>query len=428
MITINHEDIHMKVNARLPGLALLFLAGFLFSTTGTAQETPYAETVKSRDRPELDPLGMPAGGFRLYPSVEVTENYVDNIFAENTDEADDLITILKPEVTARSNWNRHALNFRAGSSIGRYADNSDEDYEDYQLGVNGEIEIQRSSHLFLAVRYARHHIERDSPNDDNGLEPTIFDVASASAAFDYRINRVTVRLETGVEQRDYDDVNGISGEINNDDRDRDIVSGAVRLSYELYPHNSAFIRLSAAQTAYDERLDDNGVNRSSEAYQVDIGSDFRFSGILFGAFFIGALNRDFDSSSLDSIEAVSAGGVLTWVPTGLTTVNLTLYRETRETIVGTSSGILSTRAGLEVDHELLRNLLLSADARVQRDDFKGNAREDDYLGFGLAATYMMNRHLYLSLAYDYEDRESNIAGGVEDFKENRIAVTLRLQK
>jgi uncharacterized protein (PEP-CTERM system associated) len=206
------------------------------------------------------------------------------------------------------------------------------------------------------------------------------------------------------------------------------VSGNVRLSYEFYPYNKAFIRFTADKTDYDERLDDNGVSRSADGYQIDIGSNFRISGILFGEFFIGSLNRDFDDPSLKSIEAVSAGGGLSWIPTGLTTINLSFLREIQETIVSTNSGILVTEAELAIDHELLRNVLLRANAIIRKDDFKGSSREDDYHEYGLGTTYMMNRNLYLSLKYDFVDRDSNSAGGVDDFRNNRVSLTLRLQK
>lgn len=406
---------------------LVFFTAVLSCAVSMAEERVYGETVLSRERPELDPSGIPAGGFRLYPSMDLSEEYDDNIFADNSNAQDDAITLIKPGIAARSDWNTHALNFQADSIIGRYADNPDEDYEDYHAGIEGEIEIRRYSHLYLDAGYEKSHVKRDSPNDENGIEPTVFDVASASAAFEQKINRITGRLEFSAERRNYDDVDGTSGEINNDDQDRDEATASLRLAYEFYPHNEAFVRVSSGTADYKQRLDDNGVNRNSDGYQVDIGSDFRFSGVLFGQFFIGKLSRNFDDAALDSIKAISTGGQLTWIPTGLTTVNLSVSRETQTTIVDNNSGILSTRADLVVDHELLRNLLLRASAGTQNDQFEGDGREDDYLNLGFAATYMMNRNLYLSLDYEYENRDSNSAGGVDDFRRNSLAFTLRLQ-
>ena len=412
----------------IPGRILCFLAVLIFSGQCAAQERPYADTVTGRQRPELDPLGMRTAGFSLFPSVDLTARADDNIFAKDSQEQDDVISIIEPEISIRSNWNVHALNVRLGSSIGRYADNSDENYEDYNIGVNGEIDILHATRLRLAAGYAQGHVDRNSPNDIDGIEPTILDIATVSAVFEHTINRITAHLGATVERRDYDDVDGATGRINNDDQDRDEASADVRLSYELYPYNEAFIRFAVDKTDYDQRLDDNGVNRSAEDYRIEIGSDFRLSGIIIGDFFIGRLYREFDGASLEAIEAFTAGGELAWIATGLTTVNLSLLREIQETVVGTSSGILVTEAELAVDHELLRNVLLAANAVFRKDDFKSSSREDDYHKYGLGVTYMMNRNLYLSLNYDFVDRDSSSAGGVDDFTNNRISLTLRLQK
>lgn len=70
---------------------------------------PRGDTVASRARPELDPLGIRAGAFLIFPELAIDEIYNDNIFAENNDETDDFITSIQPEVTIESDWSRHAL-------------------------------------------------------------------------------------------------------------------------------------------------------------------------------------------------------------------------------------------------------------------------------------------------------------------------------
>jgi uncharacterized protein (PEP-CTERM system associated) len=106
-------------------------------------------------------------------------------------------------------------------------------------------------------------------------------------------------------------------------------------------------------------------------------------------------------------------------------VTFALERDIAETIVENTAGILETGGSVEVDHELLRNLLLNARLAARDDDFKGTSRNDDYLRFGLGAKYLMNRNLYLTMGYDYLDRDSNAAG--EDFTDNRFLVGIRGQ-
>ena len=72
------------------------------------QEPLWPETVVTRERPELDPLGMHAGGFLIFPALALEELYEDNIFAVNTG----LMLI----------WRQHHDNIRAFNGFGRIFD------------------------------------------------------------------------------------------------------------------------------------------------------------------------------------------------------------------------------------------------------------------------------------------------------------------
>ena len=104
---------------------------------------PRGDTVATRARPELDPLGIRAGAFLVFPELTIEEIYNDNIFAENGDETDDFITSLRPEVTVESNWSRHALAIAGGGDFGFYAQNSDENYQDWFAATNGRFDVSR---------------------------------------------------------------------------------------------------------------------------------------------------------------------------------------------------------------------------------------------------------------------------------------------
>ena len=58
---------------------------------------------------------------------------------------------------------------------------------------------------------------------------------------------------------------------------------------------------------------------------------------------------------------------------------------------GASSGILRTTGALSADHELLRNLILTAGITVTNDDYEDIKRNDYYYVPGLNVRYLMNR-------------------------------------
>lgn len=393
-----------------------------------AYEVPRGETITTRPRPELDPLGMRFGGFLFYPKLGVGEEYDDNIFRVEGDKEDDLITVITPEVSLRSDWANHSLNFEADATIGRYAESSDEDYEDFTVRADGRLDITRNNYLFGALEHTQFHEDRGSPDDVAGTVPTEFTISNASVTYFHRFNRLSFTVEGTAREINFDDVPAIGGTINNDDRDRKDFIGTVRVAYEIVPEYEAFFRGGVNARPYDDAVDDNGFDRDSDGYEVVIGTAVDLSGVTFGDVFVGFASQDYEDPQLPTIDGVTFGGTIYWNVTRLTTITGSIRRTIEESTLSGASGFFATRVGVSVDHELLRNLLLSGDLHGTRSDYEGIDREDDDIQVGLGAKYLLNRHLYLSLDYSYWQRESSQAGGGDrDFKQNRVIVGLETQ-
>ena len=97
-------------------------------------------------------------------------------------------------------------------------------------------------------------------------------------------------------------------------------------------------------------------------------------------------------------------------------------RTVEETTINRASGSFDSEYGVSVDHELLRNLILSSRASYLNADYEGINRKDDYLKFGASGKYLLNRNLYVTLKYDYERRDSNAAG--QDYTQNAVLLSL----
>jgi hypothetical protein len=391
------------------------------------QEPEWPETVITRERPELDPLGLKRGGYWILPALTLEGSYSDNIFAVNTGAESDYIMRINPWADFKSDWTRNALNFFVEADIGRYRDHDTEDYEDYTIGIDGRIDIQSDDHVEGEVGHARKHVPRKSPNDNKGIVPTTFDVSSISALYTNNPGRFSFRLGGALDRRDYDDVAGKSGTINNDDQDRDELEVGAQVSYEMFEQHSPFVRIQYNDIDYRQNFDDNGLQRSSHGYDLQFGSELFLTGVVFGEVFLGYVQRNYDDPVLEDIDQPTGGGELTWLPSGLTTVNFSISQQISESIVDTSSGIVVTEGGIVVDHELLRNLLLNARLFTRNDDFRGIVREDDYQGVGVGARYLMNRNIYLSINYLSDARDSNTPGGANDYTNKVLQLSIHGQ-
>ncbi len=416
----------MKISTRVMSCWLMLL----IMPAAQAQQLRYGETVTSRQRPELDPLGIRAGGFLTYPSLAVGEQYNDNIFAIDGEEVDDFITFIRPGVKVNSDWNNHALNFRADANIGKYADNGDEDFEDYAFGTDGRLDITRNQSLFANALYSHLHTNRGDPDDPQGRNQGVYDLYTVTGGYNHTFNRLSVRLEgTGVGY-DYDNITADDGStINQDVRDRTDAIGTLRAAYELRPGYSAFLLGSYNNRSYDIELDQQGTQRSSEGYEVGLGAALALTGVTTGEVYVGYRSQFYDDPNLDTIDGVTGGASIYWNVTTLTTITGRVERTVEDstfvtTVAGTpAAGYFRTRYGSIVDHELLRNLLLQASLFGIEEDFSGIDRTDDSLLATVGATYLMNRYVDLSIGYRYTDRSSEF----NDYSQNTATLTLNVK-
>ncbi len=429
------------VHSILPGVFLASgmaaLAGEAWAQSGIEvpsriTDVRRGDTVINRERPDFDPLGVRVGSFVVLPRLRLDGELNDNIFATDTGEQGDFITTLSPNLVVQSDWGNHMLRFQSGADIGRYIDNDSENFEDYEFNGNGRLDVTRRTKLRAGAGYRQEHEERSSPDDVRGVEPTIFDVLSATLEGSHTFNRVTLTLGGAFDQYDFEDVaTAGGGVINNDDRDRDIVEGSVQVSYEITPLYQAFVRGAYNVRDYDAAVDDNGVNRDSDGYEVVAGVSLDFGGITFGDFFAGYQSQEYDDPLLDTASGPVVGADVTWNVTPLTTVVGSISRVIRESTSRDAntgefaSGRFFTTVGVSVDHELMRNVLLGADISASQDDFEGIDRTDEIYRAGIDAKYLINRYASIGGAYRFRMRNSDI--GSAEFIENVFLVRLQVQ-
>lgn len=413
----------------LRGVAVALGAAAVFGTAAAhAQGTPpRGETVTERQRPDLDPLGIHAASFLVFPKFAVGEAYNDNIFATPGSKKDDFITTLSPEIRAQSDWNRHFLAFDARGDIGRYATNDSEDYEDASLSTNGRLDIVRDSFVTGGVTFNKLHEDRGSPDAiANAKNPTEYYVFTPTVGATQRWNRFSLRGDATLQRYMFDNAETGSGTIiNNKDRDRSQYTFSLRGGYEIVPEYEAFLRGAFNTVNYSSAVDDSGFNRDSDGYEVVAGTRIDFSGVTFGDVFAGYRRQMYDDARLQTVTGPTYGAAVTWNVTGLTTVKGSISRSVEESTLANASGFFATEYKATVDHELLRNLLIGANLGVLVDDYKGISRTDNYYRGGAYARYLMNRNLYLTARYDYEKRDSDAAGA--DYDRNVFLVSVSTQ-
>lgn len=379
-------------------------------------------TVQDRARPDFDPIGIRAGSFFLFPSIGLAGLYDDNIFAEDDDEEGDFAAIVTPLLRLRSNFSRHSLNLDVGAETAFYAEEDDNDYQDVFARGGGQLEITRDNLLDASFDLSRLHEDRDSPDDTGQDEITDYYRQQAGLSYRRNFNRLFAIVGSEIVRLDFQDTD----DENNDDRDRNQLVGRARLGYELGPRLAAFVQGTADARRYDETPDDGGFDRDSEGYGARVGATVDITSILFGELSAGYTYRTYDDEELDSVDGFSFGGAITWNVTPLTSVIFEGLGEIQETTVAaggdTAAGNFQTSLGVDVTHELLRNVLLNANAGYIRDDFEGIDRTDDSVLVGGGVSYLLNRNLSLDATYSFRNRFSDDSD--EEYTRNIILLGL----
>ena len=388
-------------------------------------EPRQGESVASRPRPDFDPRGVRAGSFLIFPKLTVAVMSDDNIFSDSIDEVDDLITVTSPSVNVRSIFRNHALGLNASADIGRYADEGSEDYDDFTFGIDGRLDIRRTTNVFGGIGVQERHEDRSSPDDVNGISPTEFDIRSANFGYFQRFNRLSVRVEGIVDQYDFDDTPTTLSVINNDDRDRDLSRASLRFAYQIVPNYEAVFSAAHTQIDYDSRVDNAGFNRDSDRQDFAIGVAIDLAGLTTAELLVGNISQNYDDPQLENIDAPKFRLAISWDVTRLTTIQAFADRDVQETTVIGASGNLQSRAGISVDHELRRNLLLNLRLAGTKEEFVGVDRTDRVHDATVDVKWLVNPKLFMGIRYTFRDRDSGVPS--EEFAKNRVAIQLGAQ-
>lgn len=385
--------------------------------------------VRLRPRPEYEALGMPAGAFMAFPSVQIDAEYNDNVFAVSTGADSDIVFHIKPALELESGWSRHALAAYARADIARYRDFDGENYEDFGVGASGRLDISRASNLAAGADYARITEPRTSSNAPASTqEPISYDYASGFLAASRVSGRLKLSARGDLRQFDYEDGVTLGGVVvDQDNRDRTVSSLTGRGDYAISPATALFVQVTGNTRDYDTATSVLLPARDSDGYEILAGSNFEVGAVARGEIAVGYITQEFDEAVYDKIDGFGARAQLEWFPTQLTTVTATGSRTVEDAGIAGAGGYLSSSVGVRIDHELLRNVLLNGGLTVSQDEYEGIDRTDDRFQASIGGTYLLNRTLGVSVSASHFKQTSDGAGAGSDFDVNRLSVSLVTQ-
>lgn len=411
--------------AERAGLALPTEAASLFARDRNV-------SVTQRPHEGYEARGLRMGSFLAYPKLSVTAEHNDNIYATKTNELDDTIWRVSPEIGVNSDWSRHALNAYARAIFNRYMDFDGENTDDYGAGVSGRLDVLRFTNVTGSLDWAKLTEPRTSPDSPGtAAEPTQYRLTSVRLEGQHSVNRLRFGGKYAFQRFDYDSPPRIGGgRVDQTYRDREVNMWSGRVDYAVSPDTALFFELIANQRNYDTPGTPGAtgnVDRDSDGYQGLAGANFELGALARGEVAVGYLKQSFDDARLRDIKGLGARAQVEWFPTQLTTVTFNGSRTVEDSATPGTGAYLSSNIGAQVDHELMRNVILTARAGYGEDEYKIIGRRDERQSAGVSATYLLNRSIGLTASYSYDRRDTVKGSGGSDFKQNKIAATVTAQ-
>ncbi|MEH6411628.1 MAG: outer membrane beta-barrel protein [Hyphomonas sp.] len=391
------------------------------------------ESVLDRRQPAYDPEPIRLGAFLVNSNASASLTYVDNIRATNSNEESGTVARLGMEVAARTNWNVHEVGLNVSALRNEYLEGNEESSNDLRARLRGRLDVSRDVSIGSAV-FVEDRVEArtDLANADGLDRPIEITRVGASVNANYQSDRFRWTNFVEVSEEDYEDGRqaGTGILVDQDYRDSSTMVAQTRLSYAVSPNLAVYTQGSVLDRSYDQVQFLGGAFRSrdSSGYTVAAGVDFELNSLVRGDIAVGYLNEDKDDDYFKDVDGVSVDGRMQWFPSRLTTIGLTAGRRVVDIGVIDSPSALQTNFGARVDHELRRNVILSAAANISSYDYQEIDRTDDVNDLSVTAAYKLNKRVHVEAFARHIARDSSGGGvfGDPSYDVNQIGVGLKL--
>lgn len=388
--------------------------------------TEQGVTVRSRERPAFEPLGIRAGPIIIRPLLGFSIGYDNNIFgAPDGRGAWQIAT--RPSVLIGTASSAGSLALYASADDVRYLGELSQNHTDGAAFLGGTIPIGRGA-LTLGGGYLSRHEERTALDALPSDRPVAFTVADLRASYEFAFGRFTLTPSLEFDRWRFSNTTILGAPVSEAARDRTTAQAGVAVRYAWMSGRDLLWVTRVVSTHYDDPA--AGVpSNNSTAWQTLAGVDYDDNSVWRYRLLGGVEYRAAASPAIASETTPIAEGEVTWSPAGTTTIRAAVARGIEDAAQSGLSNYTYTSALVTVDHEYMRDVLLTASATVRQATFNQTGGRQFGLAFGAGATWLINRNLRLLLTYDISSvRNSNLPASTVagDFTRSLTLLTLRI--
>jgi hypothetical protein len=386
-------------------------------------------SVGQRPQPLYDPIGIQVGAaFDVLPRMDFGLGYDDNVFNTQSPHKSDFYYRLAPGVGLRMDGFESAGWASITADLKRYFDTPTEDESGWRVATGGRFDVNHHMYLEGGASTERRYEERDgvgTPEEAAGPVAVTDPQGYLRAVFTGTRTRNALTAEAA--RFDYDDQMSFAGAtIDEHFRNQTIYRAQQRSEVGISPDFALLEAATYTVTNYDSAAELD--NKDSHEARVLLGGDFDLTNLLRGEIGVGYLSRDFTSPTYRPVRGLAALAKVEYLVTQLTTLSLWARRAVDDAAVVGAGGFFANVANLEIDHELLRNLIVTAALVSTKDTYISSSGEDRSFVESLRVKYSLSRELHLNFKIDHVNRTTRDIGLAPSYGATRLMLTLSLQR
>jgi hypothetical protein len=406
-----------------------------FPSGNSGYDQQLGVTVQSRARPLYDPLGIKLGSFTVRPEVDQT--IFDNSSVNGTPGSGSWGSQTSAMLSAQSDWSRNSLGGSIGVNQFEYFSLPNQNHTDWNIGLGGGYTIG-DNQLTAAYSHQSFHQLGTAIGTVQSATPVLDQTDTAELGYGFDFGRFTVTPNLSVSAYRFGAATVGDQTQSQDFLNRDVIAGTVTTSYAAGAAGNFLLVVGGSNSHYIEPQPGQPSNDST-SLEVLGGLDYQTEGLWRYSLLAGVETRTFAASQYATETAPVIAANVIWTPTGVLTATGNLSRVVADPELAGSSGNVLNQAGLVLDYELLRNVLLQARGSVQYVQYL-QAGTQSNLSVGGGVTWLLNRDVRLSVEDDYTQQfaadgmTTNTANAANftdttvsgQYSQNIFAITLRV--
>ncbi|MER8691269.1 outer membrane beta-barrel protein [Mesorhizobium opportunistum] len=381
-------------------------------------------------KPEEDPFAAPGvkwGSFVIRPTIEQGLTATSNGDSSSAGKSA-LLSETALRFSATSDWRENSAVI---DGYGLFRETvSGYPVHNAQGRIEGQFNVDLDNELRAIAKLGYEAVPESASSPDAiagvSTQP-LRQTVDGSLAVEKAVGKMQYTLTGAVAHDFYGDAKLSDGtSLSQKDQDNTLYTATLRTGYEISPALTPFSEIEVGRRTYDQRIDNEGFERSSTRLGARAGLQLDMGEKLSGEFSAGWLREAIDDKSLEPISGATVNAALKWSPERGTTIGLTGSSTVETTTTAGESGDILYSGRLTGERQIRANLTGNAALGLDWRNYVGIDGHDRILSAEAGLTWWLNRYAGLTTKVRTEKLTSNLPG--RDYTANSIYLGVKVQQ